>query len=158
VQSRSRQCLLAFRLSRFRTEAVFPRVHIWRRCSGFRKLKFVTRKKLFLSHLSIGAKRCWEEVMRQLNIATRSANIIASVRDIAFVAGNSARVLRLHLLQALLGTWHLCQAYERPMMRVLGMRQMELVPAPVLLTPVTGVITTESSFSKSSQSISKRGS
>jgi hypothetical protein len=51
--------------------------------------------------------------MRQLNIAQRSANIIASLRDCAFVAGNAVRMLRLHLLHALTGSSKHLQRYER---------------------------------------------
>jgi hypothetical protein len=52
--------------------------------------------------------------MRQLNIAKRSANFVASVRDCAFVAGNKVRLLLLHLLHAQLGTSSQSTGYERP--------------------------------------------
>jgi hypothetical protein len=51
--------------------------------------------------------------MRQLNIAKRSANVFASVRNCAFVAGNKVRLLLLHLLHALPGTSSLIQRLER---------------------------------------------
>jgi len=52
--------------------------------------------------------------MRQLNIAQRSANFIASLRDCAFVAGNKARLLLLRLLHAHLGTSIKPRGIERP--------------------------------------------
>ena len=42
--------------------------------------------------------------MRKVNFAQRCANVIASVRTSAIVAGNLVRELLLHLLHALLGT------------------------------------------------------
>ena len=42
--------------------------------------------------------------MRKVNFAQRCANVIASVRTSAIVAGNLVRQLLLHLLQALQGT------------------------------------------------------
>ncbi len=42
--------------------------------------------------------------MRQVNFAQRCANVIASVRTSAIVAGNLVRELLLLLLHALLGT------------------------------------------------------
>ena len=42
--------------------------------------------------------------MRQLNIAQRSANFVASVRDCAFVVTNQVRLLLTDLLHAHLGT------------------------------------------------------
>jgi hypothetical protein len=53
--------------------------------------------------------------MRQLNIAQRSANNVASVRDCAFVVGNKVRLLLQHLLlHAQLGTSSKSTGYERP--------------------------------------------
>ncbi len=51
--------------------------------------------------------------MRQLNIAQRSANVFASVRNCAFVAGNEVRLLLLHLLHALPGTTSSIQRDQR---------------------------------------------
>ena len=51
--------------------------------------------------------------MRQLNIAQRSANVFASVRNCAFVAGNEVRLLLLHLLHALPSTSSSIQRDQR---------------------------------------------
>lgn len=51
--------------------------------------------------------------MRQLNIAQRSANVFASVRNSAFVAGNEVRLLLQHLLHALQGMPISSTCYQR---------------------------------------------
>ena len=52
--------------------------------------------------------------MRQVNFAQRCANVIASVRTSAIVAGNLVRQLLLHLLHALTGTSSKSTGQERP--------------------------------------------
>ena len=52
--------------------------------------------------------------MRQVNFAQRCANVIASVRTSAIVAGNLVRQLLLHLLHALTGTSSKSPGFERP--------------------------------------------
>lgn len=52
--------------------------------------------------------------MRQVNFAQRCANVIASVRTSAIVAGNLVRQLLLHLLHALTGTSSKSPGVERP--------------------------------------------
>ncbi len=52
--------------------------------------------------------------MRQVNFAQRCANVIASVRTSAIVAGNLVRQLLLLLLHALTGTSSKSPGYERP--------------------------------------------
>ena len=52
--------------------------------------------------------------MRQVNFAQRCANVIASVRASAIVAGNLVRQLLLHLLHALTGTSSKSPGNERP--------------------------------------------
>ena len=52
--------------------------------------------------------------MRQLNIAQRSANFVASVRDCAFVVTNQVRLFLTDLLHAHLGTSDKRTGYERP--------------------------------------------
>lgn len=52
--------------------------------------------------------------MRQLNIAQRSANFIASVRGCAFAVVNQVRLLLQDLLHAHLGTSSKRTGYERP--------------------------------------------
>ena len=52
--------------------------------------------------------------MRKVNFAQRCANVIASVRTSAIVAGNLVRQLLLHLLQALQGTSIKSTGHERP--------------------------------------------
>ena len=52
--------------------------------------------------------------MRQVNFAQRCANVIASVRASAIVAGNLVRQLLLHLLHALTGTSSKSPGFERP--------------------------------------------
>ena len=52
--------------------------------------------------------------MRIINIAQRCANVIASVRTSAIVAGNVVRQLLHHLLHALLGTSSKSQGSKCP--------------------------------------------
>lgn len=52
--------------------------------------------------------------MRKVNFAQRCANVIASVRTSAIVAGNLVRQLLLLLLHALTGTSSKSPGYERP--------------------------------------------
>ena len=52
--------------------------------------------------------------MRQVNFTQRCANVIASVRTSAIVAGNLDRQLLLHLLHALTGTSSKSPGKERP--------------------------------------------
>lgn len=65
--------------------------------------------------------------MRQLNIAQRSANFVASVRDCAFVAGNKVRLLLQHHLHAHLGTSSKSQGYERPQIYSLSRGWMRMM-------------------------------
>ena len=52
--------------------------------------------------------------MRTVNFAQRCANVFASVRTSAIVAGNLVRELLLHLLHALLGTSNKSQGSKCP--------------------------------------------
>jgi len=52
--------------------------------------------------------------MRQVNFTQRCANVIASVRTSAIVAGNLVRQLHLLLLHALSGTSIKSPGHERP--------------------------------------------
>ncbi len=52
--------------------------------------------------------------MRKVNFAQRCANVIASVRTSAIVAGNLVRQLLLSLLHALKGTSSKSPGYECP--------------------------------------------
>ena len=52
--------------------------------------------------------------MRKVNFAQRCANVIASMRTSAIVAGNLVRQLLLHLLHALTGTSSKSPGSERP--------------------------------------------
>ncbi len=52
--------------------------------------------------------------MRQVNFAQRCANVIASVRTSAIVAGNLVRQFLLRLLHALTGTSNKSPGNERP--------------------------------------------
>lgn len=85
--------------------------------------------------------------MRQLNIAQRSANVFASVRDCAFVAGNKVRLLLQHLLlHAQLGTSSKSQGYEHPEIYSRSTGWMGIMwPA---MTPATCSIPTQKTSSK----------
>jgi hypothetical protein len=72
--------------------------------------------------------------MRQLNIAQRSANFVASVRDCASVVGNKVRLFLSHHLPVQFGTSSMSQGYEHPEIYSFGMRRINMWPA---MTPAT---------------------
>jgi hypothetical protein len=79
--------------------------------------------------------------MRQLNIAQRSANVFASVRNCAFVAGNEVRLLLLHLLHALPGTSSSIQRDKRQDWILRGMSWYGMSPVMIPVTKPTSLQT-----------------